>query len=316
MNKKFLIEILLLLILGGLTSLSLPPLNYFFVNFFTLSFFFIFLFKKLNDQKNGKIFFLYGWLFGLSYFLSNLYWITISLTFDPNFKFLIPIALILIPSFLGLFYGLATFIFYKFRLRKLLSSFFLFSLLFGLVEFLRGNILTGFPWNLFIYSLSENLSFISIVSVIGTYALNLLIIRFFSAPAIYILRKSKVEGYISILILLIPILFLFYGKSYKQSFLNEKIVKNPYLIRIIGSNISLDRFYSDNHTENIINELINLSSPEPNKKTFFLWPEGIIPNTYLDELKLYESLFAENFNENHLIGLGISSRSLINENYK
>ena len=167
MNKKFLIEILLLLILGGLTSLSLPPLNYFFINFFTLSFFFIFLFKKLNDQKNGKIFFLYGWLFGLSYFLSNLYWITISLTFDPNFKFLIPVALILIPSFLGLFYGLATFIFYKIRLKTLLSSFFLFSLLFGLVEFLRGNILTGFPWNLFIYSLSENLSFISFASIIG-----------------------------------------------------------------------------------------------------------------------------------------------------
>ncbi len=316
MNKKFIIEILLLIILGGLTSLGLPPLNYFFVNFFTLSIFFIFLFKKLNSQNDGKFFFLYGWLFGLSYFLSNLYWITISLTFDPNFKFLIPVALILIPSFLGLFFGLATFIFYKFGLKKLLSSFFLFSLLFGLVEFLRGNILTGFPWNLFIYSLSENLSFISFVSIIGTYALNLLIISFFSAPAIYILRKSKVESFIFILILLIPILFLFYGNSYKQSFLNEKIVKNPYLIRIIGSNISLDRFYSDNQAENIINELINLSSPEPYKKTFFLWPEGIIPNTYLDELKLYENLFIKNFNENHLIGLGISSRSLINENYK
>ncbi len=316
MNKKFIIEILLLLILGGLTSLSLPPLNYFFVNFFTFSIFFIFLFKKLNDQKKGKFFFLYGWLFGLSYFLSNLYWITISLTFDPNFKFLIPVALILIPSFLGLFYGLATFIFYKFRLKTLLSSFFLFSLLLGLVEFLRGSILTGFPWNLFIYSLSEKLSFISFASIIGTYALNLLIISFFSAPAIYILRKSKVESFISILILLIPIFFLFYGKSYKQSFLNEKIIKNPYLIRIIGSNINLDRFYTDNQTENTINELINLSSPEPYKKTFFLWPEGIIPNTYLDELKFYESLFTENFNENHLIGLGISSRLLINKNYK
>ena len=277
MKKKFIIEILLLLTLGGLTSLGLPPLNHFFVNFFTFSILFIFLFKKLNDQKNGKFFFLYGWLFGLSYFLSNLYWITISLTFDPNFKFLIPVALILIPSFLSLFYGLATFIFYKFRLKKLLSSFFLFSLLFGLVEFLRGNILTGFPWNLFIYSLSENLSFISFVSIIGTYALNLLIISFFSAPAIYILRKSKVESFIFILILLIPILFLFYGNSYKQSFLNEEIVKNPYLIRIIASNISLDRFYSDNQTENIISELINLSSPEPYQKTFFYGRKELYP---------------------------------------
>ena len=62
----------------------------------------------------------------------------------------------------------------------------------------------------------------------------------------------------------------------------------------IDARYMLDRFYIDNQAENIINELINLSSPEPYKKTFFLWPEGIIPNTYLDELKLYESLFIKN----------------------
>ena len=316
MNKKFIIETILLLILGSLTSLSLPPLNLYLINFFTLSIFFIFLFKKLKVQKNRKFFFLYGWLFGFSYFLSNLYWITVSLTFDQNFKSLIPVALIFIPSFLGLFYGLAAFIFSKLGYKKLLSCFFLFSLLFGLVEFLRGNILTGFPWNLFIYSLSENLGFISILSIIGTYSLNLLIISFFSAPAIYILRKSKVEIFISILILLIPILILSYGKLYKKNFLNKEIKKNPYIIRVIGSNISLDRFYSGNQTESIIKDLIDLSSPESNRKTFFLWPEGIIPNIYLDELKLYDQLFSKNFNENHLIGLGISSRLLVNEQYK
>jgi len=316
LNKKLIIEILLVLLLGGLTSLSLPPLNFFLINFFTLSTFFIFLYKKISNPRESKFFFLYGWLFGFSYFLSNLYWITISLTFDPNFNFLIPIALILIPAFLGLFYGLVTFIFYKLKFRKLLSSFLLFSLLFGLVEFLRGNILTGFPWNLFVYSLSENLRIISFVSIIGTYSLNLLIISFFSAPAIYILRKSKVEVFVSILMLLIPILFLSYGKFYKQNFLNKEIIENPYLIRVIGSNISLDRFYISNQTEKTIYELINLSSPEPSKKTFFLWPEGIIPNTYLDELTLYKRLFNENFSENHLIGLGISSRSLVNGNYE
>ena len=49
------------------------------------------------------------------YFTSSLYWITISLTFDQTFKILIPIAFLLIPLFLAIFYGLATFALYYFK---------------------------------------------------------------------------------------------------------------------------------------------------------------------------------------------------------
>ncbi len=90
MKRKFFIEFIFLILLGALTSLSLPPLNYIIVNFFTLSLFYIFLIKKVELYKNKRIFFLYGWLFGFGYFASNLYWISISLTFDENFNFLIP----------------------------------------------------------------------------------------------------------------------------------------------------------------------------------------------------------------------------------
>ncbi len=317
MRKNFFLEILLLLTLGSLSSLSLPPLNFFFINFFTFSIFFIFLFKKLDDGLSKKIFFFYGWLFGFAYFLSSLYWITISLTFDKNFNFLIPIALILIPSFLALFYGFITFIFYFIKLRKVISAFFLFSLLFGLTEFIRGNILTGFPWNLIVFSFSENLDFINFISVIGTYSLNLIVISFFSAPAIYVLRKSKVEIIVSILILSLPIIFYTYSSFYKKKFEKINIIKNDYVIRVIGSNINLDRFYKDNQANNIIKELITISSPDQNKKIFFLWPEGIIPNIYQNELIIFNDLFKKNFNENHLIGLGITNKSSIsnNDNY-
>ena len=115
MKKKFIVQYLLIIFLGGLTSLSLPPLNLYIINFFTFSIFFGFLYKKLNKVIDKKIFFFYGWCFGFGYFLTNLYWITISLTFDKNFSFLIPIALILIPSFLALFYGLISLIFYLFN---------------------------------------------------------------------------------------------------------------------------------------------------------------------------------------------------------
>ena len=57
----------------------------------------------------------------------------------------------------------------------------------------------------------------------------------------------------------------------------------------------------------MINELISISSPNKEKKIFFVWPEGIIPNTYEDQLDLYNDIFEKYFNENHLIGLGITS---------
>ena len=295
--------------MGAISSLSLPPVNFFFINFFTLSILFIFLFKKLKNRLNKKLFFYYGWIFGFGYFLSSLYWITISLTFDENFTFLIPIAIILIPAFLSIFYGIVTFIFYLLNFKSLLSSFFVFSLLFGITEFIRGNVFTGFPWNLIIYSFSENLDFISLISLIGTYSFNLIIISFYSSPAIYILRKSKKDIVVCIIILMMPILFLSYGSFYKKTFLSYEIKTNPYIIRAIGSNISLDRFYNNSDTRTVVDELIKLSSPEKTKKIFFLWPEGIIPNIYQDELILYKELFAQNFNENHLIGLGLNSRN-------
>ena len=260
---------MLLLTLGALSSFSLPPLNFFLINFFTFSIFFIFLYKKLVFQNSKKVFFSYGWIFGFGYFLTNIYWIIISLSFDPNFNFLIPIALIVIPVFLGLFYGIVTFIFYVFNFRDVTSSFFLFSLLFGLAEYIRGSILTGFPWNLIIYSFSENLKFMSFLSVIGTYSFNLLVISFFTVPAVYILRKTKKEILVCILLLLFPILLLTYGNFYKNLFLTKELKENPYTIRVISSNISLDRFYDNIDTKDVINELINLSFPNPEKKIFF-----------------------------------------------
>ena len=111
MRRKFYIELIFIILLGAFTSLSLPPFNYIIINFLTLSLFYIFLIKKFELEKNKKIFFFYGWLFGFGYFVSNLYWISISLTFDQNFKFLIPFTIILIPGFLALFYAFVAYLF-------------------------------------------------------------------------------------------------------------------------------------------------------------------------------------------------------------
>ena len=306
MKKKFYFELLFLFILGALTSLSLPPYNLLFVNFITFSLFFIYIFKKKKYFSKNKAF-LFGWFFGFGYFVTNLYWISISLTFDINFKFLIPIALILIPAFLAIFYGVATYCFFLIDIKKTVSNLLLFSIIFGVIEFIRGNILTGFPWNLIAYSFSNNLEIIQITSLIGTYGFNILCISFFTSPAILILKENKKEIVVCIFFLLMPIALYLAGLSKIKSFQSLKVIKNEQTIRAVGSKISLDRFYENTDTISVISELIELSEPDLENKTLFLWPEGIIPSINQSELSEFYFLFDKKFNDKHLLGIGINS---------
>ncbi|MDC0396904.1 apolipoprotein N-acyltransferase [Candidatus Pelagibacter sp.] len=297
-----------LIILGAASSLSLPPYNYLIINFFTFSAFFIFLFKKSKITQSKKNFFFYGWLFGFGYFLSSLYWISISLTFDQNFKFLIPLAIILIPSFLGIFYGLFTFCFIISKSKKIVSSFLAFSLFFGVFEFIRGSILTGFPWNLIAYSFVNHLEILSITSLIGTYGFNLLCISLFASPAIFILRKTRKDIGVCVFFLILPLLFYLYGSSYKETFNSSDVTNYDYKVRVIGSNISLDRFYLNIDSVSVINELIEISEPKKDDKTIFIWPEGILSDVSQEELIEFKWLFEDTFSKNHLLFIGINSQ--------
>ncbi len=308
MIKKNYIEIVFLITLGVASSLSLPPYNYLIINFFTFSAFFIFLFKKSKIIQSKKYFFFYGWLFGFGYILSSLYWISISLTFDQNFQFLIPITIILIPSFLAIFYGLATFCFIISKTKKTVSSFLIFSLFFGIFEFIRGSILTGFPWNLIAYSFVNHLEILSITSLIGTYSFNLFCVSLFASPAIFILRETKKDIGVCVIFLILPFLFYLYGYSYKETFNSSDVVNYEYKVRAIGSNISLDRFYSNIDPVSVINDLIDISEPSKDDKTIFIWPEGILPDVSREELVKFKWLFKEAFSKNHLLFIGINSQ--------
>ena len=306
MKKKIYIESIILILLGSLSSLSLPPFNFILINFLTFSFLYILLIKIFEVSKSKKLFFFYGWLFGLGYFTTNLYWISISLTFDESFKFLIPLAITLVPAFLALFYGLVSFLFLIMKPKKNLSSFFLFSLLFGMIEFIRGTILTGFPWNLIAYSFYNYIEILNITSIIGTYSFNLFCISLFASTSFLILRDSKKEIIVCVSFLIITLFFYFFGSQRLEKFNNLDITKLNYKIRVISSNVGIDRFYRDIDPISVINELIEISSPQNNEKTIFIWPEGILPNISKDQLKEYKFLFENKFNENHILLIGIN----------
>jgi len=306
LKKKIYIESIILILLGFLSSLSLPPFNYILLNFLTFSFFYVLLIKSFENSNDKKIFFLYGWLFGFGYFTSNLYWISLSLTFDESFKFLIPLTVVLVPAFLALFYGLASFLFAILKPKKNLSSFFLFSLMFGTIEFIRGTILTGFPWNLIAYSFSDHIEILHITSVIGTYSFNLFCISLFTSPSFFILRDNKKEIIVFILFVVTTLSFYIFGSQRLEKFNITKAKKLNYKIRVISSNVSIDRFYKDSDPTSVINDLIKISSPQINEKTIFIWPEGILPGISKDQLKEYKFLFENELNKNNILLIGIN----------
>ena len=305
------ISFLFIFLLGSISSLSLPPYNFFYINFFTLSFLFIFLIKNKTFSK--KNYFLYGWLFGFGYFVSSLYWISISLTFDSQLKVLIPISIILIPSFLALFIALPVFLLSYFLKLNNLILILIFSLLLAFFEFIRGFVLTGFPWNLFIYSFSENLLFIQMLSVFGTYGLNLLCINFFLLPSILFLYKTRSEVIFSSFLFIIFLSFFLIGNSRLKDASIVSSFDQGGLIKTISSKVEINRFYNFDNEEDIINQLIGLSNPDKDVPTIFIWPEGVITSTYLNDISKYKDLF-EVFSDKHLIIIGINDLVLDEQN--
>ena len=292
--------------LGLITSFSLPPYSFFFINFITFP---LLLINLISNYKKGKwISFKIGWMFGIGYFISNLYWITKSLTFEEKFEYLIPIALILIPLFLGVFYGLATFACSFFTLNKKFSSILIFSLFFSLIEFVRGIILSGFPWNLIVFSWTDYLPFLQLASFIGTYSFNLLSITFFLIPIIILFNyRKEIKLFFLFFASVLLIINFFYGSFILKN--NEKIKATNlnFVIKIVSPKIDINRYFKDENPEKIILELIKLSQPNNLEKAVFIFPEGVFSNIYLEDLKNYNYIFSENYSDQHKIIMGINS---------
>ena len=261
--------------LGCITSFSLPPYGFLIINFITFPILLLFL---ISNCKKGKwTSFNIGWMFGFGYFISNLYWITNALTFDEIFKNLIPFAMIIIPLFLGLFYGFVTLISSFFSLKKNFSTILVFATVFATIEFIRGSILSGFPWNLIVYSWVNYLNSLQVLSLIGTYSFNLISITIFLIPFVIFINKNlKFKSIILIILITVLLINHFYG--YQKINNDDKLYSQlkDFKIKVISPKIPIERFFQANNEEMIIKELIELSNPNIEDNTIFIFPEGAL----------------------------------------
>ncbi len=306
LNNKYLTSITLIL-LGVLSSFSLPPYNFFFINFLTFPFLFYILVTNLSQNLLNN--FLIGWFYGFGYFLSNLYWISNSLRFDESFDNLFILSIILIPSLLSIYYGLFSLCIKFFNIKMNFNSILIFSLALSFFEYLRGTIFGGFPWNLILFSISEFTHSIQILSLIGTYSLNLIVINLYCLPIILLF---KIKNLNKVIISLSVIVILLLNATYGYNRINHiEQTKKKILfpsIKLISPKFNIERFFIDEPLENRLNELIEISYPL-NKDFLLIYPEGIASISELDNFYNNFDLISNQLTNQSKIILGISSEN-------
>jgi apolipoprotein N-acyltransferase len=174
-------------LLGLLAAASLPPVDLtpvLLVSFGGLVW-------LADGSRNWRQAFALGWSFGAGFFLAGLYWIAVALTVDwRQFWWMMPFAVLGLPAVLGIFTGLALTASDYLSRRLHLSGtarIVMLALSWSVLEYVRGNVLTGFPWNLLGYAWAGGfpggIAVLQAASIFGIYGLSFLTVLAASLPA-------------------------------------------------------------------------------------------------------------------------------------
>ncbi len=287
----------LLLLAGAIAGLSVPPL-------FILPSLFIAMpiwvwcldgaEKRVGWQRFFGPSFTIGWFFALGYFLISLHWIGAAFFVDGGWLIaLMPFAILLLAAFLSLFWGFASVLAHFFwgnSIWRILSL----TIFLSIFELARSYLFTGFPFNLFGYSLTLNDQLSQITSIIGIHGVSFIAIFLSLLPAlIWPVDNRKLPTR------LIPVFFIivilgaqfFYGQYRINS--TQIIERSDINLRLVQPAIDQSQKWQINAREEIMDRLMELSisktSPTDNGiggATYVIWPEAAIP-FYLSDYPSY-----------------------------
>lgn len=183
---------------GAIGALALPPFDFFAAMFIAFTLLVWLLDGATGNAETGRpglsSSFWTGWLFGLGYFVCGLWWLGNALLLEADeFAWAIPLAVLGLPAVLAIFYGLAT------LLARLVWSdgmgrIAALAAAFGLVEWLRSFVATGFPWNAIGYAAMPVPLMMQSSHVLGVLAITPLAVFVFAAPALLGTRRGALPG--------------------------------------------------------------------------------------------------------------------------
>jgi apolipoprotein N-acyltransferase len=135
-----------------------------------------------------------GWWWGLGYFVAGLWWLGAAFLVEPDqFAWALPLGVLGLPAYLALFPALG------FAVARLIwapgaSRLLAIAGALGGAEWLRGHVLTGFPWNPYGMALGDHLVLAQFASIGGLYCLNVVAVAIFAAPATFADKQRAGKG--------------------------------------------------------------------------------------------------------------------------
>jgi len=275
----------LALLAGAASSLAMEPFNAWPVLFVTFPVA-IWLIDGAGAGRLGGLpaAALTGWLFGLGYFVPGLYWIGYAFLVDAQtFAWLMPFAILGLPAYLALFTALG------FALARLIwtkdaSRILALAAMLTICEWLRGHVLTGFPWNAFGYALTEPLALAQTASLIGLWGLTFLAIAIFASPAALIdgPGRSRRPWLAPAMALVLLIAMGVYGAV--RLSLHPTEFADKVKLRIMQPNLEQDARFNYTAKAAVMQKYLSLSDRSTGPQstgvrdaTILIWPESAFP---------------------------------------
>ena len=219
-----------------------------------------------------------GWLAGFGYFGVGCWWVAEAFLVNPDQAWMAPIAGSLLPAGIGLFWGAATALYRRFAPGGLVRVLF-FPACFALLEWLRGHVLTGFPWNPAGASWAAGSAASQFAAVVGVYGLGFVTVAAVCALeplAVQGKRKARVGVALTGVVVLAALII---GGTVRLA--GAEVRDTPTLIRIIQADVQQESKWSPETYRSIVDRYVNLTArvgaAQPD---VIVWPEGALPASF------------------------------------
>ena len=263
-NMRLMAKSILLFVLGGLGAFAFAP--YYYIPLLWIGLLLLMRFLILATSK--KQIFLLAFSYGAGLGAVSLSWICHALTVDGGaFAFLIPISLVGLGFFMGIFYAIPACV--SFFFKTPVSRWLAFASSFVFFEWVRSWLLTGFPWNLLGNIWTGFLPFLQTASFVGVYGLSLITILLFTSLALL-----PVKRYFISTIVLFCLLSMAGGLQLYDA--NKETVWGIKL-RLVQPNIPQSLKWDPVKAQDNYSTLLRLSRENNDDITHVIWPESALP---------------------------------------